>query len=210
MADDTRLLREQVERCRVILSKLTSLDEKDGGFLERMTLGHLVEEVVGPQRPFDIAIEASCRGEGPEPVCMRSPGLLYALGNLVDNAVDFATHRIVIDARWSAAQVSVEIRDDGPGFPPDVLLRAGEPYVTTRGSSLGEDGAGSGLGLGLFIAKTLIERSGGQLALFNAERDGEGAVARITWPRATFEPDDAYLSEGSSAAHLSAPESVTI
>ena len=189
LADDVKLLREQVARCRGILAKLTSLGEEEAGFLETMTLGHLLEEVAAPQRSFGIDIEVRCTGDGPEPACRRNPGLLYGLANLVDNAVDFAASQVSIEARWTAAEVRIEIRDDGPGFAPDVLLRAGEPYVTTRGPGRGQGESGSGLGLGLFIAKTLIERSGAQLILSNAVSPAAGAVARIVWPRPAFERD---------------------
>ncbi|MDB5510893.1 MAG: baeS [Enterovirga sp.] len=211
MKEDTTLLREQVERCRVILSKLTSLgDDEGGGFLERMTLSHLIEEVVGPERAFGIELKVECRGDGPEPVCRRSPGLLYGLGNLIDNAADFARSTIWIEARWSADQVTVEIQDDGPGFKPEILLRVGEPYVTTRGRDPSGGDTGSGLGLGLFIAKTLIERSGAQLSLSNAAPPREGAVARIAWPRDEFERDVADLTKSSSAETLSETEAVPI
>ena len=208
MADDTALLREQVERCRLILSKLTSLgDEEGGGFLDAMTLGHLIEDVVSPERALGVAVEVDCRGEGPEPVCRRSPGLLYGLGNLVDNAVDFAHSAIRIEARWSPDAVSVEIRDDGPGFPPEVLLRVGEPYVTTRGRRSDAE-PGSGLGLGLFIAKTLIERSGAQLTLLNT--DGGGATARIVWPRTDFDMVPPVPGRTPALAPLPEAESVPI
>ena len=210
LKEDTSLLREQVERCRSILSKLTSLDDKQGGFLESMTLRHLIEEVVGPQRSFGVEIEVNCSGEGPEPVSRRSPGLLYGLGNLVDNAADFAERRIVISAHWTAHEVSVEIRDDGPGFPPDILLRVGEPYVTTRGRERPGDDSGSGLGLGLFIAKTLIERSGGQLTLSNAMLPEQGAIARTVWLRTSFEEKTAITTMGSTAEPLTGAQSVPI
>lgn len=185
IADDIALLRDEVERCRVILSKLTSLgDDNAAGFFATMSLGHLLEEVAGPDRALDVEIEVKRAGDGPEPLCLRSPGLIYGLGNLLDNASDFAEAKVLMTARWSDESVSIEIQDDGPGFAPEVLLRIGEPYVTTRGR--GRDGEGSGLGLGLFIAKTLIERSGGQLTLLNS---GSGAVARIVWPRDDFERD---------------------
>ncbi|HEY8564321.1 MAG TPA: ActS/PrrB/RegB family redox-sensitive histidine kinase [Beijerinckiaceae bacterium] len=196
LADDIRLLREQVDRCRAILGTLTSLSsEEQGGILETMSLGHLIEEIVAPQRGLGTRIEVICGGEGPEPVGPRSPGLLYGLGNIADNAADFAASTVVVTARWSVDQVRIEIRDDGPGFAPDVLLRAGEPYVTTRSAArreTDEDGAGSGdmrggLGLGLFIAKTLIERTGAQLVLTNAAPPETGAIVRVTWPRAAFE-----------------------
>jgi two-component system sensor histidine kinase RegB len=213
--DDLRLLREQVERCRGILAKLTSLDDDQAGFLEGMTLGHLLEEVAEPRRGLDIDIEIRRAGDGPEPVCRRSPGLLYGLGNLIDNAADFAASKVIVDAAWTPERVRIEIRDDGPGFPPEVLLRAGEPYVTTRGrgrgrgQAQGEPQAGSGLGLGLFIAKTLIERSGAQLTLGNAAGDGGGAVVRVVWPRFAFERD-AETPANPSVRAMTNAESVPI
>ncbi|KMO32283.1 ATPase [Methylobacterium variabile] len=192
VAEDLRLLRDQVERCRGILAKLTSLDADQGGFIETITLSHLVEELVAPQRALGIVLDVSTRGDGPEPACRRNPGVMFGLGNIVDNAVDFAESCVSIEARWSPERVSLEIRDDGPGFAPEVLLRVGEPYVSTRSvARTGPDKAGpeggTGLGLGLFIAKTLIERSGAQLSLANAVDPSTGAVVRIVWPRHVFE-----------------------
>lgn len=188
IAEDVALLQSEVERCRIILSKLTSLGDDDGAdFFGTMSLGQLLEEVAGPERSFDVEIEVTRSGEGAEPFCRRSPGLIYGLGNLLDNASDFARTRVSMIARWSEELVTIDIRDDGLGFASEVLLRIGEPYVTTRGR--GRDGEGSGLGLGLFIAKTLIERSGGQLTLMNAPPPEGGAVARIVWLRDDFERD---------------------
>jgi two-component system sensor histidine kinase RegB len=189
MAEDIKLLRDQVDRCRGILGKLTSLGGEQSDIMERMTLSHLLEEVVAPHRVFNVDIEIIAQGEGPAPICRRSPGLLYGLANLIDNAVDFAAGKVVIDASWAADQVRIEIRDDGPGFAPEVLLRVGEPYVTTRGAGKSEIEEGSGLGLGLFIAKTLIERSGAQVTFTNAASPESGAVVRIIWPRAAFEKE---------------------
>ena len=190
VAEDLSLLREQVDRCRGILSKLTSLDGDEGGFLQTVSFSHLVEELVAPQRALGTILEASNQGEGPEPVCRRNPGVMFGLANIVDNAVDFAESRVVVEARWTLDRVSLEIRDDGPGFSSEVLLRAGEPYVTTRSPDRAVSGetVGAGLGLGLFIAKTLIERSGAQLTLSNASQPGvSGAIVRISWARHIFE-----------------------
>jgi two-component system, sensor histidine kinase RegB len=210
MAEDIKLLREQVERCRGILAKLTSLGEDQSEILDTMKLGHLLEEVAAPQRSFDVAIEVDTKGDGHEPVCRRNPGLLYALANLVDNAVDFAASTVVIEASWTPDQVRIEIRDDGPGFAPEVLLRVGEPYVTTRGAGrLGLDGDASGLGLGLFIAKTLIERSGAQLSFTNMTPPRNGAVVRIIWARAAFEGETARFAAGPRET-LTAGQSVPI
>ena len=186
LAEDIRLLRGEVERCRVILSKLTSLgEEESGGFLATISLRHLVEEIASPHRAF-VSVVVDVDGNGPEPLWRRSPGVMYGLGNLIDNAADFAASTVTLMARWSAETVSIEIGDDGPGFAAEVLLRVGEPYVSTR-SQRDAGSEGLGLGLGLFIAKTLIERSGGQLTLLNAGPPAGGAVARVVWPRAEFE-----------------------
>jgi len=194
VAEDLALLREQVDRCRSILGKLTSLDgegDGDGGdFLTTVTFSHLVEELVAPQRALGVVIDASCRGEGPEPSCRRNPGVMFGLGNILDNAVDFASTRVAIAGQWNHERVWIEIRDDGPGFSAEVLLRAGEPYVTTRSTEQSQDGGSAtvGLGLGLFIAKTLIERSGAQIGLSNAAgANAHGAIVRVSWARHIFE-----------------------
>lgn len=187
VGEDLKLLREQVERCRGILATLTSLDQEQPGFLETMTTSHLLEEIVEPQRSLGMAIRVTTISERPEPVCRRSAGLIHALGNIVENAADFAAKAVEVEASWTADEVRIEIRDDGPGFAPEVLLRAGEPYVTTRGPDRNADPGAGGLGLGLFIARTLIERSGAQLVMGNAPQPGTGAIVRIVWPRAAFE-----------------------
>jgi two-component system sensor histidine kinase RegB len=184
MAEDIALLREQVERCRGILGKLSSLQDEDAGPLDQLTLRLLIEEAAGPQRPFGVPFEIVLTGEKPEPICRRNPGMIYGLGNIVDNAVDFARSTVTIAAEWTPSLVLLTIADDGPGFPPDVLMRAGEPYLS-RGSA--ENRAGGGLGLGLFIAKTLLERGGAALEFSNRPAPETGASIRIVWPRALFE-----------------------
>src|SRR5690606_19282556 len=119
---------------------------------------------------------------GPEPIGRRSPGVIYGLGNLVENAVDFARTSVTVHWGWNEEQVRLTIIDDGPGFPPEIIDRIGEPYMSTRHGA----GRGGGLGLGLFIAKTLLERSGATLTFRNSGAPGEGAAIDITWPRALF------------------------
>jgi two-component system sensor histidine kinase RegB len=182
-AEDVKLLRSQTERCREILKRLTSLSSEGEAHLARLPLTSLVEEVTAPHRDFDIQILLE-PGEmkGPEPVGRRNPGVIYGLGNLVENAVDFAKAKVTVGWRWNEDEVAFTIIDDGPGFPPEVVGRIGEPYMSTR------QGAerGGGLGLGLFIAKTLLERSGATLSFRNSNEPGQGAIVRISWPRAAF------------------------
>ena len=190
-ADDVKLLREQAQRCRDILSKLSALPAEGAPF-ERARLSVLIEEVAGPHRHFGIAIDVVLPPDrASEPVVQRSPAILYGLGNLVENAVDFARTRAEIAVRWSEQDVAVTISDDGPGFPPEILRRIGEPYVTSRRRTA-EDGEESGLGLGFFIAKTLLERSGATVAFLNRPAPERGAVVRVRWPRPDIEavPED--------------------
>jgi two-component system sensor histidine kinase RegB len=126
----------------------------------------------------------------PEPVTERNPGVLYGLGNLVENAIDFAVGKVTVDARWSNDAVKIVIADDGMGFPAHVLEQLGEPFVTTRkaqGDRPHTSDEHAGMGLGFFIAKTLLERSGAQLKLANRPPPEDGAVVTVVWPRAKFE-----------------------
>ena len=184
--DDMKLLREQVARCREILKTLTSLDEGDAPF-ERMAMRHMLEEIVAPHRNFGVALEVAALGDpAAEPSWLRNPSVLYGIGNIVENAVDFARSRVTVTARWDADRVEVEVADDGPGFAPEIIDRLGEPYVSSRAAGRGAPVEAGGLGLGFFIAKTLLERSGAQLKLRNAPPPLTGARIRITWPRARF------------------------
>jgi two-component system sensor histidine kinase RegB len=188
-ADDLKLVAGEIDRCRTILGKLTSLDEAGLGPLGELGLSQLIEEIVAPHRNFGVGLETRISGAAPEPVCRRNPGMIYGLGNLLDNALDFARDRVVVSASWTAANVRITISDDGPGFAANVLPRAGEPYVTTRGRTSADDAGAGGFGLGLFIAKTLLERSGGAIAFENVPPPESGARALIVWPRQVFEAD---------------------
>jgi two-component system sensor histidine kinase RegB len=185
-ADDVCLLREQAQRCREILGKLTELPAPGEPF-ERMPLSALLEDVVAPHRHFGIKIDVVLPSDDtPEPVGARNPAILYGLGNLLENAVDFARERVEIAASWSTDSVWIMISDDGPGFPPEIMDRIGEPYVTSRRGRR-EAGDTPGLGLGFFIAKTLLERSGATLTLQNRTFPQRGAVLRLHWSRTDFE-----------------------
>jgi len=185
--DDLGLLSQEIARCRTILGKLTSLSEESDGVFDRMKLSQLIEEVVEPQRHFGVEVKVRQEGDGPEPVCLRNPGIMYGLGNLVENAIDFARSEVRLVAKWSAQSVTVTIEDDGPGFSPDVLGHLGEPYVSTRFDRRAKSEEGFGLGLGLFIAKTLLERSGAAVNTTNSEPPSTGACIVIRWPREIFE-----------------------
>jgi two-component system, sensor histidine kinase RegB len=202
--EDLTLLREQVARCREILRTLTSLDEHDAPF-ERMGMRHMLEEIVEPHRNFGVALEVVAQGDpSTEPAWLRNPSVLYGIGNLVENAVDFARSAVAVSARWSADRVDVEIADDGPGFAPEIVGRLGEPYVSSRTAGRDESVGAGGLGLGVFIAKTLLERSGAQVTLGNAAPPGQGARIRLSWPRARFAAPPQAPGDRAPPAHVAA------
>jgi two-component system sensor histidine kinase RegB len=191
-AEDVRLLSEQAQRCRGILAKLTELSSSGDPF-DSMKLSALIEEVVAPHRNFGVVINVALSpGDAAEPIGGRNPAILYGLGNLLENAVDFARAQVDVAASWTGEDVAVTISDDGAGFAPEIMDRIGEPYTTSRRQPATIDGqAGdaeaSGLGLGFFIAKTLLERSGATLDFENRTFPERGAVVRVRWDRSDFE-----------------------
>jgi two-component system sensor histidine kinase RegB len=186
-ADDIRLLREQAQRCRVILGKLTELPAPGEPF-ERMKLSALIEEVVAPNRGDGVAIDVEMARDDPrEPVGARNPAVLYGLGNILENAVDFARERVEVTATWMDENVVVEVSDDGSGFPPEIIDRMGEPYVTSERGRRMRGREMPGLGLGFFIAKTLLARSGAKISLKNKQFPQRGAIVRVRWKRDDFE-----------------------
>ncbi len=198
MAEDLALLQSQAVRCREILQKLTRKPEERDPLHAMLTVSQLIEEAAEPYKAYrtkvrvEIGPDETATGDGcREPVGERRPGVIYGVGNLLENAVDFASSEVSVVARWTATTVTVTIVDDGPGFAPELIDTLGEPYVTTRPSrtrAAKEDGEPSGLGLGFFIAKTLLERSGADLTLENRQKPEHGAIVRLTWSRSAYEP----------------------
>lgn len=187
--EDVELIRSQTARCREILQRLSSLSAAGEAHLASLPLSSLVEEVVAPHREFGVSITTSaafCEGE--EPVGRRNAGILYGLGNLVENAVDFAKSAVTVEWGHDHARVFVRIIDDGPGFSPDMLGHIGEPYARSRVPA--PRNGGGGLGLGLFIAKTLLERSGAELNIRNRSGGKSGADIHVEWPRALMDAPD--------------------
>jgi two-component system sensor histidine kinase RegB len=184
LAEDVDLIIAQSDRCRAILAKLRSLRSGEvGDPFAALPVGELIEEVVRPLEGGGKSIFIEVPEADGEPVFKRTAGLLYGLGNLIENATQFAKTRVNIDASWNEGQIVVSIADDGPGFAEDLIARLGEPYLTTRARNVAPGGdAPGGLGLGIFIAKTLLERTGATLAFENARQGG--ARVTVKWPRA--------------------------
>jgi two-component system sensor histidine kinase RegB len=190
--EDIDLLISQTARCREILARLSSREAQTDEMYQRTRVLVMIEDLVAPLRGSDVVIavassaDADDKALNDEPVFRRNPAITYGLGNLLENAVDFAETRVEVEARWTPQQVSITVRDDGPGFHENVFDRLGDPFVTTRpgyGEDSGEAGRHEGMGLGFFIAKTLLERSGAAVSLANRPQPEHGAVVHVVWPR---------------------------
>ena len=188
---DFRLLRAEAERCRAILSRLAQPEEAVRGAAQQMPLGALLDDIAAPHRGLDIDITIEMP-PGPAPKVWRTPEVLHGLGNLIENAADFAAHAVKVRAQWDAATLTVDVMDDGPGFAPEIFEKIGEPYVTSRPrwrAFASPDPAEKleGMGLGFFIAKTLIEQAGGTLTAHNPAEGG--AIVSARWPRGAIDGD---------------------
>jgi two-component system sensor histidine kinase RegB len=187
-AADAQLLREQAERCRMILARLARPEEAVLGATDRLPLGALLDDIASPYRGEDIAITVEKKDKPPK--VWRAPELVHGLGNIIANAAEFAGSDVRVRMDWDDKNIRVFVEDDGPGFAPEILERLGEPYITSRGgyaedTVLAVSDRQQGMGLGFFIAKTLIEHTGGSLSAVNLENAG----ARVTasWPRGAID-----------------------
>ncbi|WP_207485849.1 ActS/PrrB/RegB family redox-sensitive histidine kinase [Arenibaculum pallidiluteum] len=178
IAEDIALLQSQAVRCRDILAELSRRPDTEGGEpYERLTLRALVETAAAGHKRPGIALTITERpGAGADvpqvPMIRRSPEIIHGLGNIMQNAMQFARSAVEVTAEWDLRQLSLTIVDDGPGFPGGLLARIGEPYISSRSD-------GGGMGLGIFIARTLLERTGARVAFTNGR--GGGAQVVVTW-----------------------------
>ncbi len=176
IAEDVELLLSQSERCREILAGLARTPEASGPEpFDRLPLRQLLESAAEPYQFGGIDMEFCTHPsvEGDEPVVARSPEILGGLGSLIQNAVQFAVRKVTVTSYWDGDTVLISVRDDGHGFPPSVLSAIGEPFISTRSND------GEHMGLGIFIAHTLLERVGAKLTF----RNRNGAEVVIRWPR---------------------------
>ncbi len=203
VGEDIALLGSEVERCREILAKLGQAPEERYGPINQVPFDLFLEELSAQHLNMGVEIRMDVDNEpngSQMPLVHRSPELVHGLGNLFENAIDFASRRVTLNMRWSDKAVRLRIMDDGPGFATEVIDRLGEPYVTTRRRSLvgpvaevPSEPASSqvlhdeGLGLGFFIAKTLLERTGATLTFSNL-RSG-GAEVCLDWDRDSLETE---------------------
>ncbi|GGB18032.1 sensor histidine kinase RegB [Allosediminivita pacifica] len=198
LREDAILIRDQADRCRDILRSMGRAG-KDDLHMRQAPLVEVIREAAEPHqdRGKEIVIEdgPGPGGEYVQPNILRRPEIIHGLRNLVQNAVDFAQTTIWIEVLWTDTTISVRILDDGQGFPPHLIGRIGDPFVRRRRSAAehGQRPEYEGMGLGLFIAKTLLERTGAVLSFANgadpfisgrsSTTQRRGAVVEVVWPR---------------------------
>lgn len=203
LAEDVALIRREAERCGTIMADL-SQGGRDDVHVKLAPVSAVIVEAAGPHanrgKALIVRIDgtAADRADATQPTIARSPELIHGLRNAIQNAVDFAASTVWIDADTSDECLRIAVGDDGPGFSPDILPRLGEPYVSSRGrgNRRAVDGHYEGMGLGLFIARTLLERTGARVAFANGgdarqRRQGcvaaehlhpPGAIIEMVWP----------------------------
>lgn len=203
LAEDARLIRDQADRCRDILRSMGRAG-KDDRLVRYAPILAVLQDAAEPHaqrgKTIRFAAEPLEGSTAEQPVVSRRPEILHGLRNLIQNAVDFADSTVWVDVGWSDQDIVVRIVDDGPGFPSNVLARIGDPFVRNRrGEPRDQRPEYEGMGLGLFIAKTLLERSGASLAFVNASDPSEiarrpaersGAIVELRWPRTVLASTD--------------------
>lgn len=210
LREDAQLIREQADRCRDILRSMGRAG-KDDLHMRQAPLIEVIREAAEPHqdRGKEIFIES---GPGPDgdngqPQILRRPEVIHGLRNLVQNAVDFARTSVWIEAVWTNELITIRIVDDGRGFPPHLIGRIGDPFVRRRRGESERKARPEyeGMGLGLFIAKTLLERTGAELNFANASDpylsesvsgEPKGALVELIWPRAVLTPTPQEQGKG--------------
>ena len=199
---DARLIHEQADRCRDILASMGRAG-KDDLHLHSAPWSALVRESAEPHidrgKKVLFTFNSNDELDTKQPQTLRKPEVIHGLRNLIQNAVDFSLSNVQIDIGWDQTHVYVKIFDDGNGFEPQILNRIGDPFVRSRkrGKLISDRPGYDGMGLGLFIAKTLLERSGARLDFSNGmnKDDLGGAVVLVTWPNKKLVVDAPILGE---------------
>ena len=202
LQEDAALIREQADRCRDILRDMGRAG-KDDLHMHRAPIMAVLQEAAEPHTDRGILVDFRMKGTAQDqPNILRKPEIIHGIRNLIQNAVDFSKTTVWVEADWSDQYISLRIVDDGRGFPPYLLGRLGDPFMgRKRAMSESQKRPGyEGMGLGLFIAKTLLERSGASLDFANGSNQGRaqkgiGAIVKVTWSRGAIDADYAQTGD---------------
>ena len=204
--DDAMLIRDQADRCGDILNGMGGAG-KDDLQMHQTLLAEIIREAAEPHSQRGVTIETKIsdghKGGIDEPYIIRRPEIIHGLRNMIQNAVDFATSKVWVESSWTKESITITISDDGYGYPPNLLGRLGDPFL---GAKIGKENRQGyeGMGLGLFIAKTLLERTGAKISFSNGDRnqtsahskrEASGAIVEIYWPRKKVESTSNLFGE---------------
>jgi len=206
LLNDALLIRDQADRCGNILNNMGSAG-KDDLQMHQALLAEIIREAAEPHSNRGVAIETKIsdghKGGIDEPYIIRRPEIIHGLRNMIQNAVDFATSKVWVESSWTKEAINITISDDGYGYPPNLLGRLGDPFL---GAKIGKENRQGyeGMGLGLFIAKTLLERTGAKISFSNGHKNQKpsqsqsapsGAIVDIYWPRKKVETTSNLFGE---------------
>ena len=206
LLNDALLIRDQADRCGNILNNMGSAG-KDDLQMHQALLAEIIREAAEPHSNRGVAIETKIsdghKGGIDEPYIIRRPEIIHGLRNMIQNAVDFATSKVWVESSWTKEAINITISDDGYGYPPNLLGRLGDPFL---GAKIGKENRQGyeGMGLGLFIAKTLLERTGAKIRFSNGHKNQtssqsqsmpSGAIVDIYWPRKKVETTSNLFGE---------------
>ena len=179
--NDVELLNSQIKRCKVILKDLSTDPNKQDSFIENVTFKNLIQEIIFSfEIPKNKNIKIIDRELENNFMVTRKIELIYAMRNIIDNAIKFAEKKIEIEVLNKDKKIELNVSDDGIGFSQDIVQKLGEPYV--KSSLVAKNKRG--LGLGIFISKTLLERTGAKV-LFKKSNLG-GALVNIIWKESSL------------------------
>ena len=175
---DIDLLISQTKRCGEILKKISKKQIKDDEFFSKTKLEDLLSELISSFKETSSKhIKLQTEHDKNKISFQRSPEIIYGLRNFIGNAVKFSKTKVEIILSSNKKDIEILIKDDGPGFPADVIEILGEPYIKSKSSEINDN---AGTGLGTFLGKTLLERRGAKLSFLN-DKNNKGASVKIFW-----------------------------
>ena len=183
ISKDIDLLISQTKRCSEILKQISKKQIKEDIFLSSIKFEDLLEEIINSFKETSSKnLDLEITKDNNKIAIKRTPEIIYGLRNFIGNAVKFSKSQVKINLRSDQKIIEIKINDDGPGIPEDIIQKFGEPYIRSRSKELS---ANSGLGLGTFLGKTLLERQGAKLAFY---KNGElgGAQVILSWNPKNF------------------------
>jgi len=183
ISKDIDLLISQTKRCSEILKQISKKQIKEDIFLSSIKFEDLLEEIINSfKETSSKKLDLEVAKDNNKIAIKRTPEIIYGLRNFIGNAVKFSKSQVNINLRSDQKIIEIKINDDGPGIPDDIIEKIGEPYIRSKSRELS---ANSGLGLGTFLGKTLLERQGAKL-VFNRSGELGGAQVLLSWNPKNF------------------------